>query len=90
MARTYELGDESVVVVGDLDGTLKRWFDARPQSVVLIRPDRIVGGASAAYAASDMVRGFDEAIAAPARKGDRLAVGERASGAAGADRPTPS
>ena len=57
--------DESVLIVGDLDGSLKRWFDARPESVVLLRPDRIVGGASRAYAASDMVRGFDLAVAAP-------------------------
>jgi 3-(3-hydroxy-phenyl)propionate hydroxylase len=57
--------DDSVLIVGDLDGSLKRWFDARPESVVLLRPDRIVGGASPAYAASDMVRGFDLAVAAP-------------------------
>ena len=59
-------GDDSVLtIVGDLDGSLKRWFDAHAESVVLVRPDRIVGGASSAYAASDMVRGFDLAIGAP-------------------------
>ena len=57
--------DGNVLIVGDLDGSLKRWFDAHAESVVLIRPDRIVGGASSAYAASDMVRGFDHAIGAP-------------------------
>lgn len=57
--------DKAVLVVGDLDGALKRWFDAHPESVVLVRPDRIVGGASAAHAASDMVRGFDLAVGAP-------------------------
>jgi 3-(3-hydroxy-phenyl)propionate hydroxylase len=57
--------DDSVLVVGDLDGALKRWFDAHPESVVLLRPDRIVGGASPAHAASDMVRGFDLAVGAP-------------------------
>jgi 3-(3-hydroxy-phenyl)propionate hydroxylase len=57
--------DDSILVVADLDGTLKRWFDARPESVLLLRPDRIVAGASAAYGASDMVRGFDRAIGAP-------------------------
>jgi 3-(3-hydroxy-phenyl)propionate hydroxylase len=56
--------DESVLVIGDLDGALKRWFDAHEESVLLLRPDRIVGGASPAYAASDMVRGFDLAIGA--------------------------
>jgi 3-(3-hydroxy-phenyl)propionate hydroxylase len=57
--------DDGVLVVGDLDGSLKRWFEAHAESVVLLRPDRIVGGASRAYAASDMVRGFDRAIGAP-------------------------
>jgi 3-(3-hydroxy-phenyl)propionate hydroxylase len=57
--------DDSVLIVGDLDSSLKRWFDAHAESVVLVRPDRIVGGASCAYAASDMVRGFDLAIGAP-------------------------
>ena len=56
---------DSVLIVGDLDGSLKRWFDAHAESVILIRPDRIVGGASSAFAASDMVRGFDLAIGAP-------------------------
>ncbi|MFT4011165.1 MAG: bifunctional 3-(3-hydroxy-phenyl)propionate/3-hydroxycinnamic acid hydroxylase [Nocardioidaceae bacterium] len=56
--------DDSVLVVGDVDGTLKRWFDEHTESVVLIRPDRIVAGACPAYAASDMVRGFDRAIGA--------------------------
>ena len=60
-----ESGDDSVLIVGDVDGSLKRWFDAHAESVVLVRPDRIVGGASSAYAASDMVRGFDLAIGAP-------------------------
>lgn len=59
------LADDSVLIVGDLDGSLKRWFDAHAESVVLVRPDRIVGGASSAYAASDMVRAFDRAIGAP-------------------------
>jgi 3-(3-hydroxy-phenyl)propionate hydroxylase len=57
--------DDSVLIVGDLDGSLKRWFDAHAESVLLLRPDRIVGGASRAYATSEMVRGFDLAIAAP-------------------------
>jgi 3-(3-hydroxy-phenyl)propionate hydroxylase len=57
--------DDTVLVVGDLDGSLKRWFDARPESVLLLRPDRIVAGASPAYAASDMVRAFDVAVEAP-------------------------
>jgi 3-(3-hydroxy-phenyl)propionate hydroxylase len=57
--------DDEVLVVGDVDGSLKRWFDGHPESVLLIRPDRIVGGASQAYAASDMVRAFDAVLGAP-------------------------
>lgn len=67
-AATEDGGSEAsgrAVVVGDLDGSLKRWFDQRPESVLLLRPDRIVGGASPAYAASDMVRAFELAIGAP-------------------------
>jgi 3-(3-hydroxy-phenyl)propionate hydroxylase len=56
--------DDAVLIVGDLDGALKGWFDAHPESVLLLRPDRIVGGASQAYAASDMVRAFDAVIGA--------------------------
>jgi 3-(3-hydroxy-phenyl)propionate hydroxylase len=63
--RGAEPDDDGVLVVGDLDGALKRWFEAHAESVVLLRPDRIVGGASRAYAASDMVRGFDRAVGAP-------------------------
>lgn len=58
--------DGDALVVGDLDGSLKRWFDARPESVVLVRPDRIVGGAAEAHSASDMVRGFLDGMGAPA------------------------
>jgi 3-(3-hydroxy-phenyl)propionate hydroxylase len=54
--------DDQILIVGDLDGALKRWFDGHQESVLLLRPDRIVGGASQAYAASDMVRAFDAAI----------------------------
>ncbi|WP_194903805.1 bifunctional 3-(3-hydroxy-phenyl)propionate/3-hydroxycinnamic acid hydroxylase [Catenulispora rubra] len=57
--------DDDVLIVGDLDGSLKRWFDAHAESVLLLRPDRIVAGASRAYAASDMVRAFALAIGAP-------------------------
>ncbi len=38
------MGD-GVLVVGDHTGRLKRWFDARPTPVVVLRPDRFVAGA---------------------------------------------
>ncbi len=59
-----EAGDD-VLVVGDLDGSLKRWFDVRGDSVVLLRPDRIVGGACPAFAASELVRAFTGTVGAP-------------------------
>jgi 3-(3-hydroxy-phenyl)propionate hydroxylase len=60
----WEDSETNVMVIGDFDGSLKRWFDAHLESVLLIRPDRIVAGASQAYAASDMVRAFDAVIGA--------------------------
>lgn len=50
--------ESGVLVLGDADGALKKWFDVHPESVVLLRPDRIVGGASSAHSASDMLRDF--------------------------------
>jgi 3-(3-hydroxy-phenyl)propionate hydroxylase len=58
-----EPGD-AVLIVGDLDGGLTRWFGGHPESVLLLRPDRIVAGASPAYAASAMVRAFDAVVGA--------------------------
>lgn len=70
--------DETVTVVGDLDGSLKRWFDAHAESVLLIRPDRIVGGASPAYAASDMVRDFLRIIGVDLANGTPASAGQPA------------
>lgn len=55
---------DDVLIVGDADGRLKRWFEQREESVLLLRPDRIVGGASGAQAASEMVRAFVGALGA--------------------------
>jgi 3-(3-hydroxy-phenyl)propionate hydroxylase len=63
--------EDGVLIVGDLDGSLKRWFDGHAESVLLIRPDRIVGGASPAYAASDMVRAFAAVIGATEEREDQ-------------------
>jgi 3-(3-hydroxy-phenyl)propionate hydroxylase len=63
--------DDGVLIVGDLDGSLKTWFDGHAESVLLIRPDRIVGGASPAYAASDMVRAFAAVIGATEERGEQ-------------------
>lgn len=58
--------DAAVEVIGDADGSLKRWFDAHPESVLLLRPDRIIAGAAPAHAATAMVTSFAEAIGAHA------------------------
>lgn len=54
--------EDPVTVIGDIDGSLKRWFDARHESVLLLRPDRIIAGAAPAHAATEMVLSFAEAI----------------------------
>ncbi|WP_051683935.1 bifunctional 3-(3-hydroxy-phenyl)propionate/3-hydroxycinnamic acid hydroxylase [Blastococcus sp. URHD0036] len=53
---------DDVTVVGDRTGRLKEWFDTRPDTVVLVRPDRVVAGASPAQRASAMVRAVSDAI----------------------------
>lgn len=35
-------GGDDVVVLGDRDGTVKKWFDARNYSVYIVRPDHVV------------------------------------------------
>ena len=57
--------DGRVLSVGDIDGALMRWFDAHPESVVLLRPDRIIGGASPGHAASAMIRAFARGLGSP-------------------------
>lgn len=54
-----------VLVIGDADEVLKKWFDAHSESVILVRPDRIIGGAAPAHAASDMLRDFLRVVGAP-------------------------
>jgi len=44
------------MVVGDVDGDVKRWFDARPESVVLLRPDRFVAGTCLAQDVTKLCR----------------------------------
>jgi len=58
-------GDDDVTVVGDVDGRLKRWFEQHEESVLLVRPDRIVGGASTAQESSRMVRDFVATLGEP-------------------------
>ncbi|MCA1005729.1 bifunctional 3-(3-hydroxy-phenyl)propionate/3-hydroxycinnamic acid hydroxylase [Rhodococcus hoagii] len=46
--RTWTESNTSgeAIVIGDVDGRLKRWFDDRPFAVVFLRPDKFVGAVS--------------------------------------------
>lgn len=46
--------DPDVVVVGDRDGELKAWFDARQESVLFLRPDRCIAAAGIAQLAPEL------------------------------------
>ncbi|MFD4459029.1 bifunctional 3-(3-hydroxy-phenyl)propionate/3-hydroxycinnamic acid hydroxylase [Nocardia sp. NPDC058480] len=45
---------EDVTVVGDRTGALKRWFDGQADSVIFLRPDRVVAGSSIAQFAPEL------------------------------------
>ncbi len=46
--------DPDVVIVGDRTGALKAWFDAHPDSVLFLRPDRCIAGACIAQRAPEL------------------------------------
>jgi 3-(3-hydroxy-phenyl)propionate hydroxylase len=46
--------DPHVVVVGDRDGELKKWFDTHRESVLFLRPDRCIAGACIAQRAPEL------------------------------------
>jgi 3-(3-hydroxy-phenyl)propionate hydroxylase len=46
--------DPDVVVVGDREGALKKWFDVYTDSVLFLRPDRCIAGACIAQRAPEM------------------------------------
>jgi 3-(3-hydroxy-phenyl)propionate hydroxylase len=46
--------DPDVLVVGDRCGDLKAWFDAHQESVLFLRPDRCIAGASIAQLAPEL------------------------------------
>lgn len=59
---------DDVTVVGDRTGALKRFFDAREDSVLLVRPDRVVAASCPAYRTSGMVRDAAAALHAATPK----------------------
>ncbi|NEB03500.1 bifunctional 3-(3-hydroxy-phenyl)propionate/3-hydroxycinnamic acid hydroxylase [Streptomyces sp. SID13726] len=54
--------DSGVTVVGDLTGRLKEWFDRRPESFVVLRPDRFVAGAALAQNATALTHRLADAL----------------------------
>jgi 3-(3-hydroxy-phenyl)propionate hydroxylase len=46
--------DPDVLVVADRTGQLKAWFDAHPESVLFLRPDRCIAGACIAQLAPEL------------------------------------
>ncbi|MGX1811114.1 bifunctional 3-(3-hydroxy-phenyl)propionate/3-hydroxycinnamic acid hydroxylase [Nocardia sp. NPDC055321] len=55
--------DPDVTVVGDRTGALKRWFDGHRDSVLFLRPDRCVAGATIAQLAPELSADLLRALA---------------------------
>ncbi|GAB3615665.1 bifunctional 3-(3-hydroxy-phenyl)propionate/3-hydroxycinnamic acid hydroxylase [Okibacterium endophyticum] len=68
---------EGITVVGDPTGRLQAWFERHPESVVLLRPDRVVAGASHAQNAQAMVRAALEILNPDTREGQAMGMSTR-------------
>ncbi|MEU0539933.1 bifunctional 3-(3-hydroxy-phenyl)propionate/3-hydroxycinnamic acid hydroxylase [Nocardia sp. NPDC005978] len=55
--------DPDVTVVGDRTGALKRWFDGHRDSVLFLRPDRCIAGATIAQSAPELSADLLRALA---------------------------
>jgi 3-(3-hydroxy-phenyl)propionate hydroxylase len=53
---------ESILVVGDRTGALKRWFDANTPSVLFLRPDRFIAAACVAQQAPEVSQALAAAL----------------------------
>lgn len=66
--------DPEVTIVGDRTGAFKQFFDARAESVLFLRPDRCIAGASIAQLAPDLgaqlIRALDLRVPTTAEGGD--------------------
>ncbi|MGC2655462.1 MAG: bifunctional 3-(3-hydroxy-phenyl)propionate/3-hydroxycinnamic acid hydroxylase [Mycobacterium sp.] len=62
--------DPEVVIVGDRTGALKAWFDAHEESVLFLRPDRCIAGASIAQLAPELSSQLFDALTLIAGGGD--------------------
>jgi 3-(3-hydroxy-phenyl)propionate hydroxylase len=54
--------DPEVVIVGDRTGALKAWFDGHAESVLFLRPDRCIAGASIAQLAPELSEALFEVL----------------------------
>jgi 3-(3-hydroxy-phenyl)propionate hydroxylase len=70
---------QSVTVVGDLTGALKRWFDGQRASVLFLRPDRFVAAACVAQHAPEVSRAVAGALSLRAPGDARRATAPVAS-----------
>lgn len=59
-----EYAGSGTLVVGDVDGTLKGWFDRHAVGVVFLRPDRFVGAACLAQGAGQALAALRVAMSA--------------------------
>lgn len=55
--------DPDVLIVGDRAGDLKAWFDSHKESVLFLRPDRCIAGASIAQLAPELSVSLFDALA---------------------------
>ena len=79
-----EYAGSGTLVVGDVDGTLKGWFDRHAVGVVFLRPDRFVGAACLAQDAGTVLGALrvamGAALRAPVLRGAHAERGTQAAG----------
>jgi 3-(3-hydroxy-phenyl)propionate hydroxylase len=73
---------DDVLVVGDRTGSVKQFFDSHDESVVLLRPDRVIAGLSVAAGASSLVHRYAELIGQPSGPAQQAPARDRTDPAA--------
>lgn len=67
------------IVLSDVDGAFKRWFDDAPGSVIILRPDRVVAAVCAPWQLNETLRLLEERLAAQERSDPADKTDERAT-----------
>ena len=62
---TETAGAAGLVTVGDAQGRLKEWFGGEDDSIVFLRPDRVVGAMSGPQKVTQTSRAFLRALSFP-------------------------